>query len=234
MHRRPVQHDRQADRAVLEDLGGQLQARVHRAVAPAQSDVAAGREAHRLPGASGRRARSTPGVERSALSMRARKGGSSGSAMDLVADGVQLGGMPRRRRAWPAARSSAGCSTAARTCPSRPASPAGPARCGGGGRANSGTGTIGEKRTLRPHARAPGPPGTPAAPPSGRAGSARPGRSRSGARWARRPCPRPTAGCRSGRSRAGPQRRHRPPRGRPVHSRAAGPRRSATAHRGGA
>ena len=46
VHRRPVQDDRQPQHAEFQHLGRQLQAGVQAGVAPAQPDVAAGRDAH--------------------------------------------------------------------------------------------------------------------------------------------------------------------------------------------
>ena len=90
MHGGAVEDHRQPDGPVLQDLGGQLQARVQLGVTPAQPDVAGRREPQgvlpRVPAVPGH----APGVQRGPhpLLVVARR------VVDLVADHVQLGGDP--------------------------------------------------------------------------------------------------------------------------------------------
>ena len=122
VHRGPVEDDRQPERAELQDLGRQLQARVQVGMPPAQPDVAGRREPHRLLPASARRARSR-------RRCRARRASAAGSRTRRRGSCRRPCAARRRRRGRKAARearSSPGCSTAARTCPCRPAAAACP------------------------------------------------------------------------------------------------------------
>jgi len=94
VHRGPVKDDRQAQRAELQDLRRQLQARVQVGVAPAQPDVAGRGEPHRLlPGVP-----AVPGhavaLERVAHPLLV----AGRVVVDLVACHVQLGGDAARRQ----------------------------------------------------------------------------------------------------------------------------------------
>ena len=125
------------ERAELEDLRGQLQARVQVGMAPAQPDVAGRCDPHRLRSG-------VPAVPGHAVALER-------VAHPLLVAGRRCRGScrrpcaARRRCRWPlaawAARSSPACSSAARTCPCRQAAAERPSSA-----AASGAGYIGQDR----------------------------------------------------------------------------------------
>ncbi len=95
VHGRAVEHHRQAERAQLQHLGGQLQAGVHGRVAPGQPEAALGGLAQRL----GSRHPAAPVHVRGALQGPAHVlGPVGGFGVDLVADHHQFGVHPAPRQ----------------------------------------------------------------------------------------------------------------------------------------